>query len=60
MRKICEGLAFKYHYNGEASIEEEFQPAKEGVEHVDVSNSVYNNLNIAPLYKSAWMKKRTI
>ena len=36
MRKICEGLAFKYHYNGEASIEEEFQPAKEGVEHVDV------------------------
>ena len=57
MRKISEGLAFKYHYNGEASIEEEFQPAKEGVEHVDVSNSVYNNLNyIAPLYKSAWMK----
>ena len=36
MRKISEGLAFKYHYNGEASIEEEFQPAKEGVEHVDV------------------------
>ena len=61
MRKISKGLAFKYHYNGEASIEEEFQPAKEGVEHVDVSNSVYNSLNyVAPLYKSAWMKKRTI
>ena len=61
MRKISKGLAFKYHYNEEASIEEEFQPAKEGVEHVDVSFSVYNNLNyIAPLYKSAWMKKRAI
>ena len=36
MRNISKGMAFKYHYNGEANIEEEFQPAKEGVEHVDV------------------------
>ena len=36
MRNISKGVAFKYHYNGEDNIEEEFQPAKEGVEHVDV------------------------
>ena len=36
MRNISKDVAFKYHYNGEANIEEEFQPAKEGVEHVDV------------------------
>ena len=24
MRNISKGVAFKYHYNGEASIEEEF------------------------------------
>ena len=36
MQNVCEDLAFEYHYKGEASIEEEFQPAKEGVDHVDV------------------------
>ena len=45
MRNISRGLAFKYHYNGEASIAEEFQSAKEGVDHVDVPNSVYNRLD---------------
>ena len=40
MRNISKGLAFKYYYNGEASIEEEFQPVKEGVDDVDVPKSV--------------------
>ena len=40
MRNISKGLAFKYHYNGEASIEEEFQPVKEGVDDVDVPKTV--------------------
>ena len=40
MRNISKGLAFKYHYNGEASTEEEFQPVKEAVDDVDVPNSV--------------------
>ena len=61
MRNISQGMAFKYHCNGETSIEEEFQTEKEGVDHVDVPNSVYDRLNyVAPIYKSAWMKKRTI
>ena len=34
MRNISKGLAFKYHYKGEASIEEEFQPARDGVDYV--------------------------
>ena len=61
MRSISKGLAFKYHYKGEASIEEEFQPARDGVDYVDVLNSVYNRLDyVIPIYKLAWMKKRTI
>ena len=61
MRNISKGLAFKYHYKGEASIEEEFQPARDGVDYVDALNSVYNRLDyVIPIYKSAWMKKRTI
>ena len=61
MQNVCEDLAFEYHYKGEASIEEEFQPAKEGVDHVDVPNSVYNRLDyVIPIYKSAWMRKCTI
>ena len=55
------GLAFKYYYKGEASIEEEFQPARDGVDYVDALNSVYNRLDyVIPIYKSAWIKKRTI
>ena len=54
MENVCEDLAFGYHYKGEASIEEEFQPAKEGVDHVNVPNSVYNRLDyVIPIYKSA-------
>ena len=34
------GLVFKYHYNGEASIEEEFRLTREGVYFVDVPNSL--------------------
>lgn len=34
------GLVFKYHYNGEASIEEEFRLAREGVYFVDVPSSL--------------------
>ena len=44
MRNISMGLVFKYHYNGESRIEEEFQQVKEGVDYVDVPNSVYNRL----------------
>ena len=61
MQNISKGMAFKYHYSGKTRIEEEFQTEKEGVDHVDVPNSVYNRLNyVAPIYKSGWMKKRTI
>ena len=61
MRNISKGLAFKYHHKGEASIEEEFQPARDGVDYVDALNSVYNRLDyVIPIYKSAWIKKRTI
>ena len=34
------GLVFKYPYNGEASIEEEFRLTREGVYFVDVPNSL--------------------
>ena len=40
MRSIPMGLVFKYPYNGEASIEEEFWLAREGVHFVDVPNSL--------------------
>ena len=61
MRNISKGLAFKYHYKGEANIEQEFQPARDGVDYVDALNSVYNRLDyVIPIYKSAWIKKRTI
>ena len=32
MRNISKGLVFKYHYKGEASIEDEFQPARDGLQ----------------------------
>ena len=34
------GLVLKYHYYGEASIEEEFRLAREGVYFVDVPSSL--------------------
>ena len=37
MRNINMGLVFKYQYNGDAGIEEEFPPVK-GVNYVDVLN----------------------
>ena len=39
MRNIYMGLVFKYQYNGDAGIEEEFQPVK-GVNYVDGCRSV--------------------
>ena len=40
MRSIAMGLVFKYHYNGGASIEEEFRLTREGVYFVDVPSSL--------------------
>ena len=40
MQSIAMGLVFKHHYNVEASIEEEFRLAREGVHFVDVPNSL--------------------
>ena len=40
MHTIHIGLVFKYHYEGEASNEKEFQQAREGVDYVDVPNSL--------------------
>ena len=37
MRNIYMGLVFKYQYNGDTGIKEEFQPVK-GVNYVDVLN----------------------
>ena len=37
MRNFYMGQVFKYQYNGDAGIEEEFQPVK-GVNYVDVLN----------------------
>ena len=39
MQNISMGLIFKYHYSG-TSIAEEFQQAREGVNYVDVANSL--------------------
>ena len=36
MRNISIGLVFKYNYNCEASIEEEFQQLREGVDYVNM------------------------
>ena len=45
MRNISIGLVFKYNYNWEASIEEEFQQLREGVDNVNMPDLVYNSLN---------------
>ena len=61
MRNISIGLVFKYNYNWEASIEEEFQQFREGVDNVNMPNLVYNSLNyVIPIYKSTLMTKHTI
>ena len=61
MRNISTCLVFKYHYNWKASIEEEFQQLREGVDNVNMPNLVYNSLNyVIPIYKSTWIMRRTI
>ena len=52
MRNISIGLVFKYNYNWEVSIEEEFQQFR-GVDNVNMPDLVYNSLNyVIPIYNS--------
>ena len=61
MRNISTGLVFKYNYNWEASIEEEFQQLREGVDNVNMPDLVYNNLNyVIPIYNSKLITKHAI
>ena len=61
MRNISICLVFKYHYNWKASIEEEFQQLREGVDNVNMPDLVYNSLNyVIPIYNSKLITKHAI
>ena len=61
MRNISICLVFKYHYNWKASIEEEFQQLREGVDNVNMPDLVYNSLNyVIPIYNSTLITKHAI